>query len=657
MKNTIIFLISIIISLNSIAQNLKYADFKWEEKPVLTTLSENEKNESEVIISRNISYEFVYDENQLKSYFFLHIITKVNTDEAIDENNKIYIPINSNSKLIETKARVINSKGEIKELDKNDMKTAIDEESQTNYTYFALEGIDKGSEIEYYYYIQRQADLTGISIYIQNEFIQKKVKFSLICPENLVFTFKSFNGLGEVKKDTLEKEYNNYILEVDNLIDLKEEEMANYEANLQYLIFKLSANTSTNKVNLNSYSTVAQNYYKMLNLELSKKNIKDIENILKNSKANDEDNLIEKLRLLENYLKLNYTENSSNQDYLDDLDFLLSNKIGSSMAIMRLYNAIFNQLNIEFQIVITSNRYDQKFDNEFEAYCFLKEELFYFPTIDKYISPIALFSRIGYLPPAYFNNYALFIKPVKLGEFSSATGKIKFISPTDASMNSDTLDVNVQFSDDITSPNISFVNKQKGLDVLNIQPVFDYVKGDDLTKIEETLAKIINKDLDVENVKIENKGGINFGKKPLITYSTIKQTSEFIEKAGNKYLFKVGLLIGPQMELYQEKDEERKQDIELNYNHSYYRTIVFNIPEGYKINNLNDLNINKFLEYNDRKSSYFNSSFKIEDNKVVIKIEEVYDEINYPKSLFENYRNVINAAADFNKISLILEKM
>jgi hypothetical protein len=43
-------------------------------------------------------------------------------------------------------------------------------------------------------------------------------------------------------------------------------------------------------------------------------------------------------------------------------------------------------------------------------------------------------------------------------------------------------------------------------------------------------------------------------------------------------------------------------------------------------------------------------------NTYVVVVDEFYHQIAYPKSLYEEYRKVINAAADFNKIVLLIEK-
>jgi hypothetical protein len=127
----------------------------------------------------------------------------------------------------------------------------------------------------------------------------------------------------------------------------------------------------------------------------------------------------------------------------------------------------------------------------------------------------------------------------------------------------------------------------------------------------------------------------------------------FTEKAGKKYLFKVGELIGHQMELYQNK--KRVLPVENKFERSYLRTINVTIPKGYKIANLDDVVIsNTFIE-NGEKILAFNSSYEIEGNSVKIVANEFYRKNIIPVKDYENYRRVINSAADFNKVVLIFE--
>ena len=53
------------------------------------------------------------------------------------------------------------------------------------------------------------------------------------------------------------------------------------------------------------------------------------------------------------------------------------------------------------------------------------------------------------------------------------------------------------------------------------------------------------------------------------------------------------------MQLYQEK--ERVLTLEQEFHRSYYRTITVNIPKGYKITNLNDINIDNSYSENGKE--------------------------------------------------------
>ena len=52
----------------------------------------------------------------------------------------------------------------------------------------------------------------------------------------------------------------------------------------------------------------------------------------------------------------------------------------------------------------------------------------------------------------------------------------------------------------------------------------------------------------------------------------------------------------------------------------------------------------------------FVSSYKEEGNKVIIDVVESYAKLYYPISQFEDFKKVINDAADINKVVLVLEE-
>ena len=127
-----------------------------------------------------------------------------------------------------------------------------------------------------------------------------------------------------------------------------------------------------------------------------------------------------------------------------------------------------------------------------------------------------------------------------------------------------------------------------------------------------------------------------------------------IESAGNKLLLKIGLAIGPQVEMYQEKP--RQEPINMEYAHVEERKIDFIIPQGYTIINPNDLKINETFKDNNELTMGFASDYEIKGNVLSIHIMEEYRKTNYPLSQFDQFRKIINASSDFNKVVLVLEK-
>ena len=106
--------------------------------------------------------------------------------------------------------------------------------------------------------------------------------------------------------------------------------------------------------------------------------------------------------------------------------------------------------------------------------------------------------------------------------------------------------------------------------------------------------------------------------------------------------------------MYQEKP--RQFPMEIEFPHILARKIKFTIPAGYIVKNPDDLDIDHTYQENGQLTMGFVSSYKIEGNTLVITILEEYRKTNYALSQYEEFRKIINAAADFNKVALILEK-
>jgi len=106
--------------------------------------------------------------------------------------------------------------------------------------------------------------------------------------------------------------------------------------------------------------------------------------------------------------------------------------------------------------------------------------------------------------------------------------------------------------------------------------------------------------------------------------------------------------------MYQEK--ARQMPIELQYPHMLSRKVLIHIPDGYIIKNAKDLVFDISYKENDVITMGFVSKYTLNNNVIELTIDETYRYVNYPIDQINTFVKVINAAADFNKVVLVLEK-
>ena len=91
------------------------------------------------------------------------------------------------------------------------------------------------------------------------------------------------------------------------------------------------------------------------------------------------------------------------------------------------------------------------------------------------------------------------------------------------------------------------------------------------------------------------------------------------------------------------------------YSKKYQHQIIFEIPAEYSVESFKDFLINKTFLKDGAPSCSFVSTAKIEKNQLIIDVTETYNNITYEVEDYNNYREVYNASADFNKASVILK--
>ncbi|QJP33097.1 DUF3857 domain-containing protein [Nonlabens sp. Ci31] len=627
-----------------------YESYDWSDQP--SYMGKDYGDQEIVGLFSNVVSEFYFvDSKSLVEYYMEHEILLLNSDKIIEQYNKVYLPYDDRKEIVLHKVRVINIDGSVIEVGKDKIFDAKDEETGNQYQYFALEGLEKGSVLERMYVYKRYPQYNGKYLRLQEDYDKNEVSFQLFAPSNLIFAFKSYNGLPQaVVKENDSK--NHWIISVDKLEAIDKEEGASYNANTAHVIYKLDSNTASSSENYASYATVAKNIYKNLNEELSKRESKELDKFIKNAVVGN--SLDEKLSSLDNYIKENIFKTDIEEEKYNSVPSVLKNKIGTDTGIIKLYLASLNLMEIDHEIVLTSSRSSEKFDPEFEAYNYLQNYLIYFPETKKYTSPDDFSTRYGY-PDGYLtDNYGLFITKVKVGNFESSVGEVKFIPAVSAKDTQDIMRLDVKFSSkDNSVIEVDLRNELTGYSAASLQPFIFRLDDDTREEIMLSYAHRLTEDMEITEKVMMNVEKGDFGKAPLIMNYKFS-SSDFIEKAGRKSLFKIGKLIGAQTELYQEK--ERKLPYENTHNRTYDREITVYLPDGYTIPNLDDIKIDKQFK-NDKGETvfYFKSDYTLEGNILKVIANEFYDQTVVLPSNYEEYRTVINSAADFEKISLILQ--
>src|SRR5690606_8399221 len=128
---------------------------------------------------------------------------------------------------------------------------------------------------------------------------------------------------------------------------------------------------------------------------------------------------------------------------------------------------------------------------------------------------------------------------------------------------------------------------------------------------------------EVSNFKVTQTG--RYDDQPELVYSLDFTTEELIKKAGPNYLVDIGNLIEQQVKV--ESDElVRDYGVYFDFPRSFKYKIVFEIPEGYEVQGIDNLNLKV-----ENATGGFTSTAKIDGDKLVIETYKHYDVLTLPR--------------------------
>ena len=140
----------------------EYKNYKWDDTMKIHTLSPEELKRNSVVIKDKRILEYYYaTQDSLVMYTTRHFIVRVNSDKAIDENNTVYISLSDDVRVIDMEARAITKDGKVTQLNKANVKDVPNYDNAGPYRIFAIDGVEKGGEVEYLYTVRHSARIYG----------------------------------------------------------------------------------------------------------------------------------------------------------------------------------------------------------------------------------------------------------------------------------------------------------------------------------------------------------------------------------------------------------------------------------------------------------------------------------------------------------------
>lgn len=142
-----------------------------------------------------------------------------------------------------------------------------------------------------------------------------------------------------------------------------------------------------------------------------------------------------------------------------------------------------------------------------------------------------------------------------------------------------------------------------------------------------------------------------FGDTAWLKYSEKFTLKKLISKAGKNYIVEIGKMIGDQIKLDSNEIKTRQTDIWVPFARAIENTITVNIPAGYTVDGLQDLNTSV-----DNESGAFISTAKVDGDKLIINTRKLYKRSFDKKELWPNYIAFLEPAYKFSQAKIVLKK-
>lgn len=633
MKQIFTFLAVLIIA-TAPAQEIKR--YEWDAKPVFQEIPEQYKNEQAVVL-----FDKRWVHTRVGAYAFAtfnmnHFAVKINTADAINKYNKVRAEDNGYIRTVrDFHARIVKPTGEIKVLKPESIvETEVDKVKS-----IVFEGVEPGDILEYYFILKENPTSSSVEIF-QKEIPVLNAEFS-ITKEGVEF------NVSKHELFTTSREGSKMIYKASDLKPYKEEKNSKNVKNIVKLIYNIHVSGQDNA----QWTSFMPMVYKKPSFNYFKKNQAKafITNLHLENLSTDE-----KVKKLDLYVKENFDFVWKGEKAKKITNLSAGKQKLAASDVFDLYGFVLRELKIPYEVVICVDRFYGDTDSFRHVNPLPHEVMYFIPETKKFITPYEKYLSYGYPMYELQTSKGVSYNPTAKG--TNVFGIDFPVAPADYTL-SQTVNT-VTLSEDFSSATIDKKFSTTGyLGQIDRYYSKQIKENEEEKDVIDYLKNRTIKDVDVKilDYSYENKDfKDNYTNTPFVINLKLETKETITENAGNLLLVNLGKVIGKQNNLYQEN--ERFSDVDLLYNKSYSHKIVLNIPEGYEVESYKDLVIDRTMDYDSNKTCWFKSNVKVEGNQLIVEVDEKYQSLTYPKESYQEYRKVVNAAADFAKAALILKR-
>ena len=251
----------------------------------------------------------------------------------------------------------------------------------------------------------------------------------------------------------------------------------------------------------------------------------------------------------------------------------------------------------------------------------------------------------------YVVNFTDAMDNIKVERTSSYLGTEK--SPLIGKANLDRAYLSTDFEKYYAEPLVLKGKKKDDAPVTPMNTKYDYPEKEEQIKERKSLfEKDLKAEQDVDKYDdFELLQDGRSGDTAMLKFKEKFSLKKLISKAGKNYIFEAGKLIGGQIKLEPNEMTTRQTDIWIPAARVIENNISINIPAGYTVDGLQDLNMNI-----DNPSGSFTSSAKVTDNLLLITTRKVYKNNFDKKEAWPNYVAFLEPAYKLSQAKVVLKK-